>query len=67
MQEGNGLQSTVSSMAGKKPQGREAHFLERATHADMRAAAAGDPEAKRAWSDMAALYRQLATLAHEGP
>ena len=39
------------------------HFLERAVHADMRAAAAGDPEARRAWSDMAALYRQLAALA----
>jgi hypothetical protein len=50
-------------MSGKKAQSREAHFLERATHADTRAAAAGDPEAKRAWSDMATLYRQLATLA----
>jgi len=53
-------------MAGKKPQGREAHFLERAAHADMRAAVAGDPQAKRAWSDMASLYRQLAILAHDG-
>jgi hypothetical protein len=50
-------------MSGKKAKSREAHFLERATHADTRAAAAGDPEAKRAWSDMATLYRQLATLA----
>jgi hypothetical protein len=50
-------------MSGKKAESREAHFLERATHADTRAAVAGDPEAKRAWSDMAALYRQLAALA----
>jgi hypothetical protein len=53
-------------MSGKKEQSSVAHFLERATHADTRAAAAGDPEARRAWSDMATLYRQLAALAvHE--
>lgn len=50
-------------MSGKTAQSREAHFLERATFADTRAAAAGDPETKRAWSGMATLYRQLATLA----
>jgi hypothetical protein len=50
-------------MSGKKTQNRAADFMERAAHADTRAAAAGDPEAKRAWSDMATLYRQLATLA----
>ena len=49
-----------------KAQSRVAHFLERAIHADTRAAAASDPEARQIWGDMALIYRQLAALAaHE--
>lgn len=44
------------------PTGKTAHFLERAGRADACAAAAGNPEARRAWSDMATIYRQLAAL-----
>lgn len=44
-------------------QRRQAHFLERASLADARAAASGDPEARQIWGDMALIYRQLAALA----
>jgi len=48
---------------GEMTQGRQAHFLERASLAEARAADAGDPEARQIWGDMALIYRQLAVLA----